>query len=205
MEGKRAIIQGFGNVGAAAAYYLSQMGVKIVGIIDAVGGLINEEGFSFEEIKSLFLAKTGNTLVSKNLISFEEINKKIWSLEAEIFAPCAASRLITINQIDALIDSGLEVISCGANVPFADKEIFFGPIMEHTDNRVSLIPDFISNCGMARVFAYFMERKVQMTDEAIFNDTSNRIKEALENVYSKKHSKTGISETAFEIALDQLI
>ena len=205
VEGKRAIIQGFGNVGAAAAYYLSQMGVKIVGIIDAVGGLINEEGFSFEEIKSLFLAKTGNTLVSKNLISFEEINKKIWSLEAEIFAPCAASRLITINQIDELIDSGLEVISCGANVPFADKEIFFGPIMEHTDNRVSLIPDFISNCGMARVFAYFMERKVQMTDEAIFNDTSNRIKEALENVYSKKQSKTGISETAFEIALDQLI
>lgn len=205
VEGKRAIVQGFGNVGAAAAYYLSQMGVKIVGIIDAVGGLINEEGFSFEEIKSLFLAKTGNTLVSKNLISFEEINKKIWSLEAEIFAPCAASRLITINQIDELIDSGLEVISCGANVPFADKEIFFGPIMEHTDNRVSLIPDFISNCGMARVFAYFMERKVQMTDEAIFNDTSNRIKEALENVYNKKHSKTGISETAFEIALDQLI
>ena len=205
IEGKRAIIQGFGNVGAAAAFYLSQMGVKIVGIIDAVGGLVNEEGFSFEEIKSLFLAKTGNTLVSKNLISFEEINKKIWSLEAEIFAPCAASRLITINQIDELIDSGLEVISCGANVPFADKEIFFGPIMEHTDNRVSLIPDFISNCGMARVFAYFMERKVQMTDEAIFNDTSNRIKEALENVYSKKHSKTGISETAFEIALDQLI
>lgn len=205
VEGKRAIIQGFGNVGAAAAFYLSQMGVKIVGIIDAVGGLINEEGFSFEEIKSLFLAKTGNTLVSKNLISFEEINRKIWSLEAEIFAPCAASRLITINQIDELIDNGLEVISCGANVPFADKEIFFGPIMEHTDNRVSLIPDFISNCGMARVFAYFMERKVQMTDEAIFNDTSNRIKEALEKVYNKKHSKTGISETAFEIALDQLI
>ena len=80
VEGKRAIIQGFGNVGAAAAFYLSQMGVKIVGIIDAVGGLINEEGFSFEEIKSLFLAKTGNTLVSKNLISFEEINKKICPL-----------------------------------------------------------------------------------------------------------------------------
>jgi hypothetical protein len=25
---------------------------------------------------------------------------------------------------------------------------------------------------MARVFAYFMEKKVQMTDEAIFHDTS---------------------------------
>ncbi|WP_242094846.1 Glu/Leu/Phe/Val dehydrogenase dimerization domain-containing protein [Aestuariivivens sediminicola] len=205
VNGKRAVIQGFGNVGAAAAFYLSQMGAKIVGIIDIVGGLINENGFSFEEISNLFLAKKGNTLESDKLMPFEEINEKIWSLETEIFAPCAASRLITIHQIDEMIDSGLEVISCGANVPFADKEIFFGPIMEHTDYKVSLIPDFISNCGMARVFAYFMERRVQMTDEAIFNDTSNRIKQALEKVYKKNKSKQGLSATAFEIALSQLI
>lgn len=205
VKGKRAVIQGFGNVGAAAAFYLSQMGAKVVGIIDIAGGLINEEGFTFKDITNLFLAKNSNALVSDNLIPFEEINEKIWSIKTEIFAPCAASRLITIHQIDEMIDSGLEVISCGANVPFADKEIFFGPIMEHTDYRVSLIPDFISNCGMARVFAYFMERKVQMTDEAIFNDTSNRIKEAIKKVYNKNKSKTGISATAFEIALNQLI
>lgn len=204
-KGKRAVIQGFGNVGAAAAFYLSQMGVKVVGIIDIAGGLINESGFSFEEITRLFVDKTGNTLKSANLIPFEEVNEKIWAIKAEIFAPCAASRLITRHQIDAMINSGIEVISCGANVPFADKETFFGPIMEHTDSCVSLIPDFISNCGMARLFAYFMERKVKMTDEAIFNDTSKVIEDAIENIYSKNTSKTGISATAFEIALNQLI
>ena len=192
-------------MGAAAAFYLSQMGAKVVGIIDIVGGLIKEEGFTFEEITNLYLNKTGNTLVSDNLIPFNVINEKIWSLETEIFAPCAASRLITKQQIDQMIDTGLEVISCGANVPFADKEIFFGPIMEYTDNKISLIPDFISNCGMARVFAYFMEQKVQMTDDAIFSDTSNRIKEAIKKVYNKNQTKTGVSETAFEIALSQLI
>ena len=203
--GKRAIVQGFGNVGAAAAFYLAQMGAKVVGIIDIVGGLIKEEGFTFEEITNLYLDKTGNTLVSDHLIPFEVINQKIWNLEAEIFAPCAASRLITKSQIDEMVNTGLEVISCGANVPFADKEIFFGPIMEYTDKKISLIPDFISNCGMARVFAYFMEQKVQMTDEAIFSDTSNRIKQAIQKVYDKNKSKTNISETAFEIALSQLI
>lgn len=203
--GKRAIVQGFGNVGAAAAFYLAQMGAKVVGIIDIVGGLIKEKGFTFEEITNLYLDKTGNTLVSDHLIPFEVINQKIWSLEAEIFAPCAASRLITKAQIDEMVNTGLEVISCGANVPFADKEIFFGPIMEYTDKKISLIPDFISNCGMARVFAYFMEQKVQMTDEAIFSDTSNRIKQAIQKVYDKNKSKTNISETAFEIALSQLI
>ncbi|HZW62436.1 MAG TPA: Glu/Leu/Phe/Val dehydrogenase dimerization domain-containing protein [Flavobacteriaceae bacterium] len=203
--GKRAVVQGFGNVGAAAAFYLAQMGVKVVGIIDISGGLIKEEGFTFEEITKLFLTKKGNTLFSENIIPFSEINQKIWSLQTEIFAPCAASRLLTKQQIDEMISSGLEVISCGANVPFADKEIFFGPIMEYADKKISLIPDFISNCGMARVFAYFMERRVQMTDEAIFKDTSKVIKKAIKKVYLKNNSKTGISETAFEIALKQLV
>ena len=205
VKGKKAIVQGFGNVGSAAAYYLSEMGAKIVGIIDRAGGVINEEGFSKEEITSFFLNKDGNSLIVDNMLSFEEMNDRIWSLPTEIFAPCAASRLITKNQIDQLIDTGLEVISCGANVPFADKEIFFGPIMEHTDSKVSLIPDFISNCGMARVFAYFMERKVQMTDDAIFRDTSKIIKKALENTHNLNNSKTNISATAFEIALKQLV
>ena len=62
------------------------------------------------------------------MIPFAEINDKIWKMGAEIFAPCAASRLVTQTQIDSLIANGLEVISCGANVPFADKEIFFGPL-----------------------------------------------------------------------------
>ena len=205
VAGKKAIVQGFGNVGSAAAFYLAQMGVKIVGIIDRVGGVINENGFSEEEIKKFFLNKDGNALKADNMLSFDEMNRRIWSLKAEIFAPCAASRLITQDQISQLINSGLEVISCGANVPFADKEIFFGSIMEYTDERVSLIPDFISNCGMARVFAYFMERKVQMTDDAIFEDTSNVIKHAIKDVYNKNSSKTNISKTAFEIALKQLI
>ena len=77
--------------------------------------------------------------------------------------------------------------------------------MEHTDYRVSLIPDFISNCGMARVFAYFMERRVQMTDEAIFSDTSNIIKNAIQKVYDLDPSTKNLSAKAFEIALKQLI
>ena len=204
-HGKKAIVQGFGNVGSAAAFYLAEMGVKVIGIIDRDGGIINENGYSFEEIRRLFLNKDGNKLVAENMIPFAEINQKIWTIGADIFAPCAASRLVTKDQLDNLIGSGLEVISCGANVPFADKEIFFGPIMEATDSKVSLIPDFISNCGMARVFAYFMEKKVQMTDEAVFYDISETIKKAIEHAHDLNPDSKNISATAFEIALKQLV
>ena len=206
LKNKRVIIQGWGNVGSAAAYYIAQEGAKIVGIVDRDGGLINKDGFSFQEIKKLFLNKNGNSINSENLRSFEEINNEIWDLEAEIFLPCAASRLITKNQVDRMIKSGIEVIAPGANVPFADKEIFFGPISDYTDQNTSLIPDFISNCGMARVFAYLMGNDIdKIEDENIFKDTSETIRKALKNVFEKSTSIKNISKTAFEIALKQLI
>lgn len=204
-QGKRAIVQGWGNVGAAAAFYLAQHGVSVVGIIDRVGGLIRKEGFSKEEITDLFLNKDGNALRADHMLSFEEVNQQIWQVGAEAFLPCAASRLIERQHIDQMIEGGLEVISCGANVPFADPEIFFGPTMAYADERVSILPDFIANCGMARVFAYCMEKDVEMSDKAIFQDTSETIQRALSAVFDQNNTRKNMATTAFEIALSQLV
>lgn len=205
IKGKRAIVQGWGNVGAAAAYYLAQNGAKVVAIIDRVGGLINKDGFTFEEIKNLFSSKNGNTLNATNLIPFDELNNKVWNVGAEIFIPAAASRIVTKEQIEKMIGAGLEVVSCGANVPFADPQIFFGPTGEFTDSKISLIPDFIANCGMARVFGYLMQENCDMTDKGIFEDASLTIKNALVKAHTNNSSKQNIAKTAFEIALKQLI
>ncbi len=206
LKGKKVIVQGWGNVGSAATYYLAQDGAIIVGIIDRVGGLIKEGGFSLEEIRKLFVDKDGNKLHAQNMLSFDEVNEKIWDIKADVFIPCAASRLITQDQVERMINSGVEVIAAGANVPFADPEIFFGSIADYTDDKISLIPDFISNCGMARVFAYLMSNDIdKLEDSAIFYDTSSIIKEALIKSHAKNSSKYHIAKTAFEIALEQLV
>ena len=106
--------------------------------------------------------------------------------------------MITEDQLNRMIAGGMEVISSGANVPFADPQIFFGPIADKADNSISIIPDFISNCGMARVFAYLMSNDLKtITDEGILA--------ALKNAHSKNPGKTGIAKAAFEIALKQLV
>ena len=204
IKGKRVIIQGWGNVAATAAYYLAQAGANIVGIIDKNGGLINKDGFSFDKISELLKNRKSNFLNDSEVQSFTEINQNIWKVGAEIFIPAAASRLVTDEQLDNMIKNNLEVISAGANVPFADKEIFFGPIAKKADDKISVIPDFISNCGMARTFSYLMEENIEMNDFAIFDAVSETIKVALEKAYKLNNTKTNLAKTAFEIALNKL-
>ena len=161
--------------------------------------------FNLSEIKNLLNKRSENYLETNDIMPFEEINKKIWSIGAEIFVPAAASRLITQSHIDQMISNDLEVISSGANVPFADKEIFFGPISKDADERISVIPDFISNCGMARAFSYCMQDNIIINDISIFQSVSETIKHALQETYELNEHTTNISKTSLEIALKQIL
>ncbi|MEJ2004550.1 MAG: Glu/Leu/Phe/Val dehydrogenase dimerization domain-containing protein, partial [Cyclobacteriaceae bacterium] len=131
------------------AQMINRIGQLRLGVIK----VIEDERFSPDITRKYQLSDSA-------MITAEELEKRIWDLEFEVFIPAAASRLITRQQVDRMISSKLEVFSCGANVPFADPEIFFGPTGLYADENFSVIPDFIANCGMARVFAYLMEREV---------------------------------------------
>lgn len=209
---KRAIIQGWGNVAAAAAYYLAEMNVMVVGIIDRDGGLINNKGFSKEEIKVLFSEKDGNKLSAEtckklnlDFLPYEEVNSKIWDIGADIFIPAAASRMLQQDQLERMIANDLEVISCGANVPFADKEIFLGSIGNYADDHIAVIPDFIANCGMARTFAYCMSEDFKLNDEEIFKDASKTIRNALMRLQQFNPKRTGLLKKGLELAMVNLV
>ena len=206
LKGQRVLIQGWGNVASAAAYYFAQEGAIVAGIIDRDGGLYSENGFSFEEIKQLFLDKDGNKLRASNVTPFEELNQSIWNNKFDIFVPAAASRIVTRAQLNSLIENGLSVISSGANVPFADLEIFYGPIAEWADKKISVIPDFIANCGMARTFAYLMSENPVADSKHIFEDVSNTmhvaLKEALEH---NKNNTTELTSAAYDLVLRKVM
>ncbi len=205
LNGKLAIIQGWGNVAAAAAFYLTKYGVRIGGIIDRNGGIINPKGLGYEEVVELFLHRDGNALKCDGMMSFEEVNSKIWDLPAEIFIPGAASRLVTEDQVLRMAKAGIEVVSCGANVPFADKEIFMGPISQLADSQFAVVPDFIANCGMARVFGYLMKQDAEVTDTAIFKDVSGIIRSSIMRLHQFNPKNTGLSAKALEMSLTDLV
>ncbi len=204
LKGKRVIIQGWGNVAAAAAYYLAQEEAVIVGIIDRVGGLISDTGLGFEEIRTLFNTKDHNALASADMMSYKEVNRKIWDIPADIFVPAAASRLLGPDEMSRMSVGGVQAVSCGANVPFADKEIFYGPRAEYADHHFSILPDFIANCGMARTFAYLMQPDVSLADADIFGDVSRTIHTALEDIHSIHPDKKLMLKASFEHIVSKL-
>lgn len=204
-KGKRVIIQGFGNVGGAAALTLAKEGYQVVGIIDRRGGILRPDGLSLEEVKALYFARRGNQLNHPAMLSFEEINEVIWSCGAEVFIPAAGSRLVSLSQAEAMIANGLRVVSCGANVPFEDEEIFLGPTGTQVDNQVAVIPDFIANCGMARTFAYLMQPNVSMEDEAIFLDVSNTIGDALRKTLEYTQEPRQLWQNSLQWVLEDLL
>jgi glutamate dehydrogenase/leucine dehydrogenase len=204
VKGKKVLIQGWGNVGAAAGFYLAREGAKITGILDRNTGVINLLGYSPEETEALFHSRFNGNMF-QGFHPTEAVNTEFWNVPADIFIPAASSRLVQGDQLQKLIKNGLEVISCGANVPFADDEIFFGPIAREADQKVSVIPDFISNCGMARVFAFLMSNPGDIGAQAIFKDVASTIDKAMDDVFALNASNTGITATAYEIALRKLV
>lgn len=136
IEGKRVIIQGFGNVGYYAAKYLAQMGAKIIGISDSKGGVIYNDGIDVEkafEIKK----KTGS------VINYPE-GKKVTNDE------------LLISDCDILIPAALENVISKFNAPKVKAKIIVeganGPLTADADEimrqrGIIVVPDILANAG----------------------------------------------------------
>jgi glutamate dehydrogenase/leucine dehydrogenase len=205
IKSKTALIQGWGNVGASAGFFLSKMGVKIKGIMDKNSVYLSNEGIEHKEIMNLYNGRKNLKLSSDKALTMKEGEAAFWGTKADVFIPCAASRLVTHKIADQLLDNGCELIVSGANVPFDNEAILYGEIHESLDRSIAVVPDFIANCGMARAFAYLMEDDVEISSQAIFEDVSNTIYNALNEVYKKSSSSTKLSERALEIAIKKLV
>ena len=208
LKDKRVLVQGWGNVASAAAYYLSAAGAQVVGIMDIDAGILSPTtGLNYETIKQLFMQREQNRLSGSHLLAKKEVDERFWDIPADIFVPAAASRLITRAQTERLLAAGIQVISSGANVPFNEKESVYGEVMRFADQSMSLIPDFIASAAMARVFAYLMQGHagVQFSETDVFADASACIRESLASLYKENPSAVMLARTAYAQAAKKLL
>ena len=97
-------IQGFGNVGSAAAKYLHAKGMKITGIADATGGLFNPRGIDVAALWEHTRGEGGPRGL-KGFCGAEYVddpaaaNARLLAMPVDILAPCALEGQLTEEEL----------------------------------------------------------------------------------------------------------
>jgi len=145
VEGKRCIIQGFGNVGSFAAKFLHEAGAKVIGIAEYGGGLYNANGLDISALFKHVLEEKRNILDFKGAELVKD-SQSLLVMDCDVLVPAALESQIhseNAHQIKA------KIIAEAANGPttsVADE------ILEK--KGVIIIPDIYANAGGVLV-SYF--------------------------------------------------
>ena len=136
LENARLIVQGFGNVGKAAAKYLGDLGVKLIATSDSKGGIHNPDGI---DVPALVQAKKSGTPVAQSGLGKPVTSEELLKIESDIFVPAARPDVFTEANQDWL---KTRLVLEGANIPItheAAKRIH--------KRGIIIIPDVIANSG----------------------------------------------------------
>lgn len=143
LEGARIAVQGFGNVGSAAARIFHEHGAKIVAIQDVSGTVYSAAGIDpAQALKQLQQTGKITDLAGTETLKREEF----WSVDCDVLIPAALEKQITeanAGQIQArLIVEGAN----GPTTPQADDIL--------RERGVTVVPDVLANAGGVTV-SYF--------------------------------------------------
>jgi glutamate dehydrogenase (NAD(P)+) len=136
VQGARVVIQGFGNVGGAAAHLLWQMGAKIIGVSEIQGGVVDEKGLPVDRMLE-WRTKNGS------IGDFKEGERiprdKVLELDCDFLLPCALEEAITEANAGRI---SAKVIAEGANAPVTPEA---DVILD--GKGVVVLPDILATAG----------------------------------------------------------
>ena len=193
----RIVIQGFGNVGGMAARLMSQLGYRIISIVEYDGAVYNAAGLDIEALM-LHRKETGSI---RDFAGGEDIDKgEALFLECEVLLPAATENVIHSGNAEKL---RCRILCEGAN----------GPTTSPADEILAakgifVLPDILANAGGVTVsyFEWVQDRQGFFWNEALVNE---RLEEIMVNSfaavvgYAEKHGVHNRT-AAYMLALDRV-
>jgi glutamate dehydrogenase (NAD(P)+) len=143
LDGARVAVQGFGNVGSAAAELFASAGAKIVAAQDHTGTIINSHGFDMADLMN-HVRSTGGVAGFKGADAAS--SESFWDVDCEILIPAALEGQITAERAAKLKAKLVLEGANGPTTPAADDML--------ADRGILVVPDVICNAGGVTV-SYF--------------------------------------------------
>ncbi len=139
--GARVAIQGYGNVGSAAARLLAGQGCRIVAVSDVKGGAYDPNGLDLTELDG-YVRSNGTVFGFATPIT----NAELLELDCDVLIPAAVENQITVANAHRI---KARIVAEGANgptTPEADRIL--------NERGIFVIPDILANAGGVTV-SYF--------------------------------------------------
>jgi glutamate dehydrogenase (NAD(P)+) len=173
LQGKKLLLQGYGNVGSHAALLLSHLGVSLVGVGDHTGYLCNPEGFNAYRLKQ-YVEQNGSVggYPNGSQISREEF----FSVPADIFVPAALENQVGPAEAEAL---QVRLVAEGANGPCS-------PEGEEVLKRrgIDVLPDVFANAGGVTV-SYYEWVQNKRSETWTLEEVDTRLERAMADAYER--------------------
>jgi glutamate dehydrogenase (NAD(P)+) len=143
LEGARIAVQGFGNVGAAAAEFFAQHGARVVAAQDASGTVLDERGLDVARLAQAARAGPGITACpGVDRIADEDF----WSVPSDFLIPAAMEGQLTADRARKVRTRLVVEGANGPTSPAADDILH--------ERGITVVPDVIANAGGVTV-SYF--------------------------------------------------
>jgi glutamate dehydrogenase (NAD(P)+) len=163
-------IQGYGNVGSAAATILHHMGLRIVAVSDISGGLTNPRGLDIEDINAHVAAHPGHLLAGYAAPGTESItNQELLTSDVDVLIPAALEYQIHAGNADQIRARVVVEAANGPTTPEADQIL--------NERGVVVVPDILANAGgvVVSYFEWVQDMQCFFWEEAEVNRHLERI------------------------------
>ena len=158
-------IQGFGNVGQAAAYLLNKEGCRIVAVSDISGSFYREEGLHIQDMIEYINYHPHHLLEGYHAPGVSVINNQdLLSLKVDFLIPAAKENQIT-SENAGKIQANVIVEAANGPTTFSADAIL-------NERNIIVVPDILANAGGVVVSYFEWVQNIQslMWDENEVND-----------------------------------
>ncbi|MEA3414364.1 MAG: Glu/Leu/Phe/Val dehydrogenase [Nanoarchaeota archaeon] len=198
IEGKKFVIQGFGNAGNNFAKLIVKKGGIVIGISDSKGAIYSEKGFNIED---LLKYKEEN----KSVLDFENSrnisNKELLELECDVLVPAALENQITLDNVENIKAKTILELANGPVIPEADEVLF--------QKKILVLPDILANAGGVSVSYYEWYQNVhkeKWTFEEVDKKLEEKMNQATKEVLEKsKELNISPRVAAYVLAIQRIL
>lgn len=196
----KLVVQGFGTIGSSLAYYAQNyFNIKVVGISDLSGCLINENGIDTNIILARRKKNPHASLESiidggkwhKNKFKNEQefLSFFLKNTQADCFSPCASRYSVTADIIRDMVnycfaESSKKFLLCGGNTVLAHKDL----VNYFSAEGILYLPTWFTSSGNSLLFGYLLSHIDNEKPLDTIKNISNYTIELLVNAQLKYHA-----------------